>query len=194
MPLSRRRVVDAVGLRTLGHPVRLELLELLLARGPHTATEAGKLLGQTPANCSWHLRRLADHGFVREVPGRTGRHRPWQAVTEGLSWGGDLDAPPDGGAAAEAVDDVLLARDLQRHRAARAATEPPAWQGLTSVVRATAHLDATRARELAQRLEALVAEYADAGTDSAGSDARPVGVVAWLAPLGPPVPGPAAQG
>ena len=49
--------------------------------GPLTATEAGELLGESPANMSFHLRTLAKYGFVEEAPGGTGRQRPWRRVT-----------------------------------------------------------------------------------------------------------------
>ena len=129
MPLSRRRVTDPATLRVLAHPVRLALLDLLASGGAHTATQAAGILGQTPSNCSWHLRKLAAHGFVREVGDVPGRHRPWRVVSEGLPWG----EPDDEGAAHDAVADLLVDRELQRLRAARAAaaSEPEEWRGAT---------------------------------------------------------------
>ena len=80
--LTRRRVTSAAEMRALSHPVRLELLELLATHGPLTASEAATLLDQTPANVSWHFRKLAEHGFVRQTrggggfaPGRSSRSR-----------------------------------------------------------------------------------------------------------------------
>jgi len=82
----RRQLTDAKEMRALAHPVRVALLELLTRDGPMTATEAGELLGESPANTSFHLRTLAKFGFVEEAPGGTGRQRPWQRVGLGNSF------------------------------------------------------------------------------------------------------------
>src|SRR5690242_502623 len=44
--IPTRQVDDARTIRALAHPVRLALLQLLVARGPLTATEAGEALGE----------------------------------------------------------------------------------------------------------------------------------------------------
>ena len=67
-------------MRALAHPVRVALLEALSREGSLTATQAGDLLGESPANCSFHLRTLTEHGFVEEAPGGSGRQRPWRRV------------------------------------------------------------------------------------------------------------------
>jgi len=67
-------------MRALAHPMRVALLEALSREGSLTATQAGDLLGESPANCSFHLRTLAEHGFVEEAPGGSGRQRPWRRV------------------------------------------------------------------------------------------------------------------
>jgi len=180
MTLSRRRVTDPAALRALAHPVRLALLELLTSEGARTATQAAEALGQTPANCSWHLRRLADHGFVREVTGVPGRHRPWRVVSEGLTWG-----DPDGGTADDALTDMLVERELQRLRAARAATaaEPDEWRAVTAVQHVQLKLTAAQAQELAGRLADVVAGYAaDQGDDA---EQRSVSLVGWMVPSRP---------
>ena len=72
-------------MRALAHPVRVALLELLSRDGPMTATQAGEVLDESPANISFHLRTLAKYGFVEEAPGGTGRQRPWRRVGIGNS-------------------------------------------------------------------------------------------------------------
>lgn len=69
-----RTLTDPQSLRALGHPVRLALLEALLA-GPLTATQAGEIIGESPTTCSFHLRQLARYGFVEEAGGGAGRTR-----------------------------------------------------------------------------------------------------------------------
>lgn len=195
MPLARRRVSDASALRALAHPLRVTLLETLVTEGPLTASQAAVLVGGSPSNCSWHLRKLAEHGFVREARGRTGRQRPWQVVSEGLEWGlEDPDEPDSGSAAtgrlaAEAVGDTLVERELQRLRAAHAArdTEPAAWQEATGLVRGRLWLTAVEARELADTLARLASVHAErvGGPAARPPDARLVSLVAWLVPSSP---------
>ena len=95
MPLARRRITDPEALKVLAHPLRMALLGALVTEGPMTASQAAALLEESPSNCSWHLRKLAEHGFVREARGGTGRNRPWQAVSEGLEWGPDEQSEDD---------------------------------------------------------------------------------------------------
>jgi DNA-binding transcriptional ArsR family regulator len=68
-------------LRGLVHPIRLRLLDLLQADGPATATGLAKRIGESSGVTSYHLRVLAEHGFVVEDTERgTGRDRWWRAV------------------------------------------------------------------------------------------------------------------
>ncbi len=193
MPLSRRRVTDAAALKALAHPVRMALLGVLVTEGPMTASQAAELVGESPSNCSWHLRKLAEHGFVREARGGTGRNRPWQAVSEGLEWGEDAPGgePPEPAdeLAAEALTDMLVERELQRLRAARASreSEPAPWRAATGLVQSAQWLTAEEAQELKDDLTALMLRYADR---SGHPDRRPVGarlvsMVGWLVPRGP---------
>ena len=52
MPITRRRVTSAADMKALAHPVRLDVLELLIVNGPMTASDAAFQLAQTPANVS----------------------------------------------------------------------------------------------------------------------------------------------
>jgi DNA-binding transcriptional ArsR family regulator len=73
-------ITDVLAIRALAHPIRLALMDALAVSGPLTATEAGKLVGESPSSCSFHLRQLAKYGFVEETPERRGRNRPWHLV------------------------------------------------------------------------------------------------------------------
>ena len=58
------KLTDAKGMRAMAHPVRMALLELFSVRETLTATQASDVLGESPANCAFHLRTLAKYGFV----------------------------------------------------------------------------------------------------------------------------------
>src|SRR5262249_56698118 len=72
-----RKLTDARAMRALAHPVRISLLEALMHAGTLTATQASELVGESPANCAFHLRTLAKYGYVVEAGGGKGRERPW---------------------------------------------------------------------------------------------------------------------
>jgi DNA-binding transcriptional ArsR family regulator len=190
MSLSHRRVSDAAALKALAHPLRISLLELLVLEGPQTASQAGAALDQTPANCSWHLRKLAEHGFVEEVPGVSGRSRPWRAVTEGLSWGdAEESEDPETSAAGHALTDVFLDREVQRLRTVRraASSEPPEWRDATSLNQSQTWLTADEARELSAAMVELFMSYTDRITDRElrPEGSRLVSLVGWLVPSRP---------
>lgn len=68
---------EILALRALAHPLRLRLLELVADAGSITTTTASALTGESSANCSFHLRLLAKHGFLDRAAGRDRRERPW---------------------------------------------------------------------------------------------------------------------
>src|SRR5436305_8556002 len=70
------RLTDPRALRAMAHPIRLSLIGVLRREGPLTATQAGELIGESSASCSFHLRQLAKYGLVEEAGGGRGRERP----------------------------------------------------------------------------------------------------------------------
>ncbi len=76
-------------LKVLAHPRRQRIVEHLAAHGPVTSASLARELGLNTGATSYHLRELARHGFVEEVPERAhGRERWWRAVR------GDRRFPP----------------------------------------------------------------------------------------------------
>ncbi len=116
-------------MRAVAHPVRLGIMEQLSVHGPMTATELADRLDETPSNCSWHLRKLAEHGFVEEAEGGTGRKRPWQAASQGMRWG-EADESPEMARAGDALSQLMIEREVARFATSRARvrTDALAWQ------------------------------------------------------------------
>jgi hypothetical protein len=164
----------------------MDLLELLAIHGAKTASEAAVELGQTPANVSWHLRKLAEHGFVRQAAAGPGRRRPWKMVAESLSWGDDATDP----AAASALGDVAIEREVQRLRAALADSrqESEEWQAATQVHQSRMWLTAAEAEELGQAMRDLLHGYDERMQDPGArpTEARLMAALAWVVPNGPP--------
>src|SRR3954469_22151212 len=68
-------------LRALTHPVRLRILGLLRTEGATTATALAQRLGLNTGATSYHLRQLAQHGFIVDDEERgNGRERWWRAA------------------------------------------------------------------------------------------------------------------
>jgi DNA-binding transcriptional ArsR family regulator len=185
MTITRRRVTSTADMKALAHPVRWDVLELLIVHGPMTASDAAVQLDQTPANVSWHLRKLAEHGFVRQATTGPGRRRPWKVVAESLSWGEDA----EDAAAASALQDVALEREIQRLRAALANSEaePETWREATAVYQSRLWLTADEAREIGDQIRALFLTKAEErqDPDNRPPDARVMALMAWVVPNGP---------
>lgn len=185
MTITRRRVTSPDEMKALAHPVRLNLLELLNVRGAMTATEAAAELGQTPANVSWHLRKLGAHGFVRQATSGPGRRRPWKVVAESLSWGDDAEDPT----LASALRDLAVDREVQLLRAATARhfAEPVQWQSATTIHQSRLWLTADEAAELGEQIRELFSSKAERVTEPAArpDGARLMALLSWVVPHGP---------
>lgn len=74
-------ITDERALKILAHPLRLRLLSLLRADGPSTATALGRRVDESSGVTSYHLRQLANGGFVDEAPELGNqRERWWRAA------------------------------------------------------------------------------------------------------------------
>src|SRR3712207_8834221 len=84
---------------------RSALLGLLRSEGPSTASRLGQRLGESSGTTSYHLRQLADLGFVEEVSGQgTARERWWRARHRSTRWRTDELVDRPGGR--EVVEEV----------------------------------------------------------------------------------------
>jgi DNA-binding transcriptional ArsR family regulator len=85
MPETPRQYVGLEAMRALAHPRRLRIWQFLDLNGPATSAMLANELGLNTGATSYHLRELAAHGFVAEVPERArGRERWWRAVKTDL--------------------------------------------------------------------------------------------------------------
>lgn len=152
-----------VALRALAHPVRLRILGLLRFDGPSTATRLAERLGLNSGATSYHLRQLAQHGFVVDDPDRgNSRDRWWRAAHQSTH---TRDDTPDA-AARDATDAFIQAAAVvYTEQLQRAMEERPLltreWRRATTHSDWVLELTPDRAAELKQRLEAVVEEYAD---------------------------------
>ena len=183
-----RRLTDAREMRALAHPIRVQLLEAITREGPLTATEAAELVGESPANCSFHLRTLAKYGFVEEAPGGSGRSRPWRRTSLGISL---TMADEDGEAsvAAHTLAAMNQERVLQRLRewTVQESSAPVEWRTSAFADTFLSYLTPDELRDVEAAMYAVVAKYQDRTLDLAKRppDARPVSIAAFGHPLPP---------
>lgn len=73
------RRIDARSLRGLAHPLRMRILEAIELDGAATSSTLAARLGENTGTISWHLRLLAEHGYLEEdVERGTKRERWWR--------------------------------------------------------------------------------------------------------------------
>jgi hypothetical protein len=157
-----RELADARAMRALAHPVRLALIELLGHAGTLTATQASDLLGESPANCAFHLRTLAKYGYIEEAGGGRGRERPWRPVHAGIRIPDDHENP-QAALAAGMLTDFLAGTLLERARRALAqrGSWPAGWQAALGQGEYVRYMTVDEAHQLLADLDVVLARHAD---------------------------------
>lgn len=183
---SVTKLTDPKALRALAHPIRLALVGQLRQHGQLTATQAGELLGESSASCSFHLRQLAKYGLVEEAGGGQGRERPWRATTMFTSWPAVPDDPKMD-AAVGLLRGVIMdsyQQELERWQEV-IADEPAEWQRAAQFGDTLLYITAGELAELNERVRELVDAYVDrqADPDLRPPGARPVSYLHIAYPL-----------
>jgi len=163
-----REISDPRAMRAMAHPVRLALMQEINDAGTLTATEAAERVGESPSNCSFHLRQLAKYGFVEEAPGGKGRERPWRAVEVGFSFS-DEHEDPETTLAAGALARVLSDRWLERARAGfqRRRLLPEDWRRATGFDEMTLYVTPDEMRAVNDEILEILGRYRDRIADPA---------------------------
>ena len=110
-------------------------------------------MGESPSNCSFHLRQLAKYGFVEEAEGGTGRQRPWRVVHVGMRVT-DVHEDTDTALAAGALERVVHERWLSRARAGMEQRQllPDEWRAVTGSDQMTLYVTPAEMKELNDEL------------------------------------------
>jgi helix-turn-helix protein len=157
-------ITDPTVIRALAHPVRMGLIELLGVRETLTATQASEALGESPANCAFHLRTLAKYGFVEEAGGGRGRERPWKSAAETIHIR-LRSADPEGErahVAAGAVEQVWHDRWLSRVRDAFIARAwSPEWEDASGITQTLTFLTPDELRVMRDEIRAIITRHMD---------------------------------
>lgn len=166
------RTSDPARIRALAHPVRLDLIAFLDEVGEATATQCADRLGETVANCSFHLRTLAKAGFIEPAPAR-GREKPWRPTSRGRRIRIDPEQPGSQVAIAELVGLAML-REAERVRGflQRQEHRPEAWKDTVAVTTSMFWATADEMRELVAAVNDLTDRFEGRADDPS---LRPVG-------------------
>jgi DNA-binding transcriptional ArsR family regulator len=154
------RLADPATMRALAHPIRLDLLWHLLEVDTATSTECSAALGQSQATCSYHLRQLANAGFLAAVTSGDGRESRWRLVVRSFDLVTDTNEQR---VAASAVEDELLLRDAEIVRVFREERDsyPKRWQRVTISRRSTIHLTAVELARLGAAFAEVLQPYVE---------------------------------
>ncbi|MFT4235093.1 MAG: helix-turn-helix domain-containing protein [Microbacterium sp.] len=182
------RVLDAGALKAYAHPLRVRILDLLIAYGPQTASSLAELTGESSGSTSYHLRILAKHDLVREIEGRDGRERRWERAKGSVSFTrfSVADTPAD-----RAVVQVTTAEVHRRKneesfdyftRRALLPEEPKEWTDVAMSTQSSFRLTAAQTKQLVARLQDVLAEFQREFANQEGEDARLVAFNAEIFP------------
>jgi predicted ArsR family transcriptional regulator len=168
---------NAEQLKALTHPVRLRLLAMLRIDGPATATSLSARLGLNTGATSYHLRQLAQHGFIVDDPERgNARDRWWRASHQSTT----VDRASLDSAGREAIDAFQQAVAIEHTEWLQRAMEergrlPEEWRAASTLSDYALRLTPGRAGELLSAISALLWSWAESDPDD--EDAADVAVI-----------------
>lgn len=184
---SRREPVilrDPRAIKALAHPARLAVIDEFFTGRRLTATECAEIAGLSASAMSYHLRALEKWGIIRrsETTG-DGRERPWEAAGDRLMVDS---AEPRASAAGEAV---LVGRLLDRQRADTLAwvssqdEASSSWYDATSISSGAFWVTQEEAKQLSERMGALVSRFERRTPQDAPAGARRLRISYSVVPL-----------
>src|ERR1700733_5700177 len=76
-PAGRANGDQSAIFRTLANPLRRRILSHLEQHQEANSTSLAQALGESTGTTSYHLRKLAEQGFVAEIPEKSGGRERW---------------------------------------------------------------------------------------------------------------------
>ncbi len=174
------RIRDLQVLRTIAHPLRLQILESLMAQ-PQTVKQVAEQLGLAPGKLYYHVKLLENNGLIGVVETRVEGNiieKVYRATSSSIEMDPALlsfateEGQENIGTMEAATLDVTrddLLRSLQARAYALAQGAPEKSRRVMSS-RSLSRMDDNRAAEFRARLSALIEEFEAA--DVQGSDAE----------------------
>ncbi|TCC33772.1 winged helix-turn-helix domain-containing protein [Kribbella sindirgiensis] len=166
------RRIDARSLRGLAHPLRMRILEAIELDGPATSSTLAARLGENTGTISWHLRLLAEHGYLEEDPGRgTKRERWWRIPGRTVLDPSEFLDDPETRRALDVYLRDLVERYYDRVRTYVDEDWPGEWQQAAALSDwRDLRLTPAQLQALNEELAAVIDRYTDAGSAEEGAE------------------------
>lgn len=182
-----RLLVNPEALRLLAQPMRLRI-QAQLRHGPANATTLARALGESTGLTSHHLRQLAKHGFIEEVPELAhGRERWWRLARVDWRVPPREEQDPEMRALMDEIARLELATDLREFTSAQLKLDNAAgeaWVDQLPYSRGVIYVTASQLKEFFEEYIKLLNRY-HPPPDRTPPGARPV-VTSFLAYPAPP--------
>jgi predicted ArsR family transcriptional regulator len=179
-------IVDPAAMRALAHPLKWTLMDVLLVEGQATSTRCAELVGESQANCSFHLRQLARYGLVEAAPTTSKKERPWRLTTTDQTWSPIQPDERRTRAVAE-LERVFVEHEMTKlmRWERTAATYPETWRAAALRSAAQTWLTDAELADLGRQITALMLTYRDRLNDPTKRppESRPVRLLAVGYPL-----------
>jgi DNA-binding transcriptional ArsR family regulator len=179
--------LDAKGLRAMANPLRVQIVGLLRRHGPSTATRLAQRLGVNSGSASYHLRQLAEAGFVEELTERGNARERWWRSAHRMTRFDDRELAarePDATRAfLQSVADTYALR--VRQALSEAETMPAEWRDALEMSDWGLRLTPEEAVALREELTAVVQRHRQEATEAAAAappEARTVSVILQILP------------
>ena len=157
-------------MKALTHPVRVRMLGMLRIDGPATATTLAARLGLNTGATSYHLRQLAQHGFIEEDSERgNARDRWWRAAHESTRTDFREKGIVDSDVEAYLTTVALMYADRMRAAVSEMPFLPEEWRPVGTLSDWEVRLTPARAEALVRELAAVI----EAADDSDAEEAAP---------------------
>lgn len=163
------RITDLNALKVFAHPLRIKLYRALHLARKATASQLADQVDEAVSLVSYHLRKMAAHGFIKEAQGGSsdGRERWWQVTSErGITFRStDFADRPEGAAVMSAVNRQIVASRYERYMAHldESGSWPGEWMDASFSSEYMPRLTAAELGRLSRELDELVRRWTDHG-------------------------------
>ncbi len=157
----RRVEVSPLNLRGIAHPLRVRIIGMLRTDGPATATILARRLDLNTGATSYHLRQLAEYGFVVEDVSRgEGRERWWKAAHDSSTFADPDELADDQGLGIAYLRSVAqLYADRIMSSVDEMPTLPRRWREVSSMSDRLLRLTPQEAQQLQDEVQEVVERY-----------------------------------
>jgi DNA-binding MarR family transcriptional regulator len=164
-----QRITDLDALKVFTHPLRIRLYRALFTARTATASHLADQVDEAVSLVSYHLRKMAAHGFIVEAPEHStdGRERWWKIAAErGFTFrNADFDDRPEGAAVLARVTRQLLATRAERYQQYldEQSAWPREWTNASFSSEFMPLLNAAELQQMAEEIGELMQRWTDRG-------------------------------